>query len=287
MANIRISADIPYLLLPAGLYPTSLDGSLLRLEEVSKSSPDGAVELRTNASIVFNADDGTDAETATPTRHRQADWLLRHVNSLLRWYRVATRQPNIVELTLAQASPFWFTFEATDEVWGGDAPLEYEPQSPLPADGSRAEFAAFVREGLSGKTEPDVATLNLLDAEYALSIGRFREAVLLCWGAIDSTFVRKFESLVDDRLKDDYADGRDFVKGLDFGLRRKMTVGLNLLAGRSLYQEPNGFWEKLSTSYGLRNKIIHEGQIAHEVDAKQAIAVAHEIVRIVNSLSPS
>ena len=59
--------------------------------------------------------------------------------------------------------------------------------------GSRAAFGDAVRQGLSGKTDPDVATLNLLDAEYALSVGRFREAVLLCWGAIDSTFVRKFK----------------------------------------------------------------------------------------------
>jgi hypothetical protein len=141
-----------------------------------------------------------------------------------------------------------------------------------------------VRQGLSGKTDPDVATLNLLDAEYALSVGRFREAVLLCWGAIDSTFVRKFKRLVDDCLTDEWPDGRDFLKGIDFGLRHKMTTGLRLLAGRSLYTEPDGFWQELSTSYGLRNRIIHEGQIAHEDDAKRAIGVARRIVQIVDSL---
>jgi hypothetical protein len=74
-----------------------------------------------------------------------------------------------------------------------------------------------VRKGLAGKTDTDVAALNLLDAEYALSVGCFREAVLLCWGAIDSTFVRKFKSLVDE-----WSEGRDFLKGIDFGLRHKM-----------------------------------------------------------------
>jgi hypothetical protein len=127
--------------------------------------------------------------------------------------------------------------------------------------------------------------LNLLDAEYALSVGRFREAVLLCWGAIDSTFVRKFKRLVDDRLTDEWPDGRDLLKGFDFGLRHKMTTGLRFVAGRSLYNEPDGFWQDLSASYGLRNRIIHDGQIAHEDDAKLAIKVARKIVEITAALA--
>jgi hypothetical protein len=175
--------------------------------------------------------------------------------------------------------------EETGAPWGGDAPLEYEAASLPPATkGSRAAFGESVRQGLTGGSDPDVAALNLLDAEYALSVGRFREAVLLCWGAIDSTFVRKFKALVDDRLGSEWAEGREFLKGIDFGLRHKMTTGLRLVAGRSLYAEPSGFWERLSESYKLRNRIIHEGQIAHEDDAKLAIEVARSVVKIVKSL---
>ena len=101
---------------------------------------------------------------------------------------------------------------------------------------------------LATGVEPDVAVLNLLDAEYAVSVGRFREAVLLCWSVIDSTFVRAFERLVDDRLPAEWPDGRRFLKGFDFGLRQKMTSGLRLVAGRSLYEEPDGFWDRLSAS---------------------------------------
>jgi len=113
---------------------------------------------------------------------------------------------------------------------------------------------------------------------------RFREAVLPCWGAIDSTFVRKFRTLVDDRLADEWAEGRDFLKSHDFGLRHKMTTGLRLLTGRSLHAEPDGFWQDLSIGYDQRNRIIHEGQIAHEDDAKLAIGVARNVVQIVVSL---
>ena len=282
MAPVRISIHLPYLLiLPPGEYPTPGVGGSVRLADGSVTNLDGTIEARTEASAVFDASGADDIEAQERQRQAEADRLLRRVNRLLRWYRVATGQAAIIELTRAQASPFRFIVEGTGAVWGGDAPLEYEAASlPGPAKSSRASFGDRVRRGLGDGTDPDVATLNLLDAEYALSVGRFREAVLLCWGAIDSTFVRKFKYLVDDRLTDEWPEGRDFLKGIDFGLRHKMTTGLRLLAGRSLYPEPDGFWQDLSASYGLRNRIIHDGQIAHEDDAKLAIKVARKIVEI-------
>lgn len=286
MATVRISIHLPYLLaLPPGEYPTPGVGGILRLADGSVTSSDGTTEARTEASAIFDARDGDDAEAQERQRRAEADRLLRRINRLLRWYRVATGQAAIIELTRAQASPFRFVVDGTGAAWGSDSPLEYEATTlPEPEKGSRANFGDTVRQGLANGTDPDVAALNLLDAEYALSVGRFRESVLLCWGAIDSTFVRKFKRLVDDRLTDEWADGRDFLKGIDFGLRHKMTTGLRLVAGCSLYDEPNGLWQDLSDSYSLRNKIIHDGQIAHEDDAKLAINVARKIVRIVASL---
>jgi hypothetical protein len=287
MPTVRISIHLPYLLvLPPGEYPTPGVGGLVRLAEGSVIKANETVEARTEASALFDAPDAAEAESQERQRQAEADRLLRRVNRLLRWYRVATGQAAITELTRAQASPFRFIVDGTGAAWGGDASLEYEAASlPVPAKGSRASFGDTVRQGLGDGTDPDVAALNLLDAEYALSVGRFREAVLLCWGAIDSTFVRKFKSLVDERLGDEWAEGRDFLKGIDFGLRHKMTTGWRLLAGRTLYTESDGFWQDLSASYGLRNRIIHEGQIAHEDDAKLAIKVARKIVHIVASLS--
>ena len=287
MATVRTSIHLPYLLaLPPGEYPTPGVGGSLRLADGSVTNVDGTVEGRTEASTLFDARDADNAEAQERQREVEADRLLRRVNRLLRWYRVATGQAAIIELTRAQASPFQFIVEGTGAAWGGDATLEYEAASlPVPAKGSRASFGDTVRQGLGDGTDPDVAALNLLDAEYALSVGRFREAVLLCWGAIDSTFVRKFKRLVDDRLTDEWADGREFLKGIDFGLRHKMTTGLRFVAGRSLYTEPDGFWQDLSASYGLRNKIIHDGQIAHEDDAKLAIKVARKIVEITAALA--
>jgi hypothetical protein len=287
MPAIRVTIHLPSLLvLPPGEYPTPAEGGSVRLAEIAVARADGTVEVRTEVSALFDGPDGVDTQEQQRQRRAEADRLLRRLNHLLRWYRVVTGHATIIELTRAQASPFRFAVEGTGAVWGSNAPLEYEsPALRLPPGGGRASFGDAVCKGLYGKTDPDVATLNLLDAEYALSVGRFREAVLLCWGAIDSTFVRKFKSLVDARLGDEWSEGRDFLKGIDFGLRHKMTNGWRLLTGRSLYAEPNNFWQELSASYGLRNKIIHEGQIAHEDDAKLAIKVTRKIVLIVASLS--
>jgi len=301
MATVRISIHLPYLLvLPPGEYPTPGVGGSVRLADGSVTNLDGTIEARTEAVAVFDAPDADDAEAQERQRQAEADRLLRRVNRLLRWYRVATGQATIIELTRARASPFRFIVEGTGAAWGGDAPLEYEAANlPEPEKRTRAskkkkkkkkkkeKIGDTVRQGLRDGTDPDVATLNLLDAEYALSVGRFREAVLLCWGAIDSTFVRKFKSLVDERLGNEWSEGRDFLKGIDFGLRHKMTSGLRLLAGRSLYTEPDNFWQELSASYSLRNRIIHDGQIAHEDEAKLAIKVARKVVEIVASLTDS
>ncbi len=275
MATVRISIHLPYLLvLSPGEYATPGVGGSVRLVDGSLTSSDGTVEARTQVSAVFDPSGLDDPEAQERQRQAEADRLLRRVNHLLRWYRVATGQAAVIELTRAQASPFRFFVAATGMAWGGDSPLEYEAASlAVPAKGSRVSFGDAVRLGLGDGNDPDVAVLNLLDAEYALSVGRFREAVLLCWGAIDSTFVRKFKRLVDNQLTNEWAEGRDFLKGFDFGLRHKMTTGLQLVAGRSLHAEPDGFWRELSASYGLRNKIIHDGQIAQEDDAKLAIKV--------------
>ena len=280
MPNVSVAIDLPYILaLPDGHYPTQAAGLALRLDEVWD---DATGRPNTAVALSFVPEDGADVEL---TRVHQAQRLLRLVNRLLRWYRVAANQPTIIELTRAQASPFRFIVDGASASWGGEDPLEFEPALPRPPRaGRRAEIVDIVRMGLVGGADPDVATLNLLDAEYALSVGRFREAVLLCWSVIDSTFVRKFSELVDDRLKDEWSEGRKFVKGHDFGLRQKMTAGLYLLTGRSLYAEPAGFWNKLSANYDLRNKIIHEGSIAEEDQAIQAIEVARTLVQILATL---
>jgi len=113
------------------------------------------------------------------TKIEQADALLRRMNHLLRWYRAISRQAQITELSRAQASPFSFVNEATGGDWS--EPLVFEsPAVPIPVNVGEMQIA--LSNGLATGAEPAVSTLSMLDAEYAIKTGRFREAVLFSWG---------------------------------------------------------------------------------------------------------
>jgi hypothetical protein len=90
--------------------------------------------------------------------------------------------------------------------------------------------------------------------------GRFREAVLLCWSAIDAVFNHKDDSLVNLALEGEWRAAREFFTGVDFGLRNKMSAVMHLVANRSLFREPDDLWTTLSTSYDKRNAIVHRGR---------------------------
>lgn len=67
-------------------------------------------------------------------------------------------------------------------------------------------------------------------------------------------------------------------------MRSKMSAAMHLLAGRSLYREPDGLWDDLTESYKRRNAIIHEGATATEDQARQALDVARRVVAVMNAI---
>jgi hypothetical protein len=284
MTRIRVAIVLPYHLhLPDGEYPVSSPGGSMALQgTVVATSPGQPARASTEVGAVFEEPEGA-AEAAARAAIREARSLLINVNRVIRWYRQLASCPAVFEVTRAQASPFRFTICDSGQPWSFPS-LEYEEERLAPSAASSDELGRTMYDALATGQEPDVADLSLLDAEYARSTGRFREAVLLCWTVIDSSFVRKFHRLVDSRLAEEWGDAQQFLKGFDFGLRHKMTSGLRLVAGRSLFEEPDDFWRVLSESYAKRNAIVHEGQPAGEEDAEQAIKVARRILEIVRSL---
>jgi hypothetical protein len=136
--------------------------------------------------------------------------------------------------------------------------------------------AAEILLGAGSCDDPDV------DAGRALQQGRFREAVLFCWSTIDSVFDRKYDSLVELRLAEDWGEARAYFKGLDLGLKTKMSAGMRFVANRSLFNEPNNLRGRMSDSYTKRIHMIHGGENANEDDARQALAIGRTIVDIMN-----
>lgn len=284
MPTVRVKTILPYALgLPDGDYDTAAAGE----ETITVTQAPLAEQAtpRTSLSATFEHPDGLDADEVEKCRNRDAGRLLRRVNRLLRWCRAESRRAEVTERTRAQSSPFIFELVGTGDPTDWTAPLLFEDAGPRPLDWSATDFAELVRAGLATGAEPSVDVLFLLDAEQAVQQGRFREAVLFSWSTIDGVFNREYERLVDHALTGEWPDGRSWLKDLKYGLKNKMTVGMRLATGRSLYTEPNNLWTRLSTSYTKRNKIIHEGQTATEEDATEAVAVAHTVVRVMREVA--
>ncbi|MGH7140432.1 MAG: hypothetical protein ACREHD_32255 [Pirellulales bacterium] len=282
MPDVRVAIRVPYLLLlPDDDYQTpAVGGSILAREIIARDPSTGREAARTELSAVFACPWDSGDERAKQICVAQADGLLRRTNHLLRWYRTLSRQPHITELSRAQASPFSFTKQITENEWC--EPLKYEA-APEPSPANIAELHDALREGLTSAAEPSVASLSLLDADYAIRTGRFREAFLFCWSAIDSTFSTKYEALVDKALAGEWADARRFFRGhADIPMRHRMSAVMHLVANRSLYREP-ALWDDLSRSYDHRNAIIHDGASATESDAELALSVAKRVVAIMDS----
>jgi hypothetical protein len=74
---------------------------------------------------------------------------------------------------------------------------------------------------------------------------------------------------IDSKLTGEWAEARSFFKGLDLGLKNKMSAALYLLTGRSLFRESGDLWRS-SPCYSKRNGIIHRGGGAKRNDARHA-----------------
>lgn len=282
MPDVQVSFLLPsYLRLAEGEY--ELGEGQGTIEVVPPQLFEGQAP-RTQVRARFSHPDTEDQNAILSVKVREADHLLWRANRLLRRYRAVTRRAEMIEVTRAQASPFQFLALAGPANSEWVKPLKYEGAESSPLDLTNEQITDLVRAGLAGGREPDVAELFLLDAERALAQGRFRETVLFCWSTIDSVFNRKYALLANAALAGEWAEGRDFFTGIDYGLRHKMSAGMHLFAGRSLFREPGGLWERLTASYRKRNAIIHLGDNANEDEARQSIAVARQVVEIMDAV---
>lgn len=282
MPEVRVSFLLPsFLRITSGEYEAGPHD--VKIEVLDPQLLEGTAP-RSRVRANFTHDDTTDQNLIQRQKARDADQLLWGANRLLRWYRAVTHRAEMVEVTRAQASPFEFEVLGGGADPGWSAPLQYEAAVPTPLDIPNAEITQRVRDGFGSGQEPDVSELFLLDADRALNQGRFREAVLFCWSTIDSVFSRKYDALVARALAGEWSAAREFFTGVDFGMKNKMTAALFLVCQQSLYRQPGDFWQRLSNSYAKRNRIIHRGETASEDEAREAIAVARQVIQIMNAI---
>jgi hypothetical protein len=216
MPLLQVSTVLPYYLrLQEGDYPTAPTGEVVHVEAPLLLE---GIPPRTPISAQFAHEDTANLNEILRRRDRDVDQLLQRINKLLRWYRCISRRAEITELTIAQGSPV--TFLAVEGAAAPEWLLPFAivapvlPAAELPPD----QAGRSLRDGLASGSDPGVADLFLLDAEWAMHQGRFREAVLFSWSTIDSVFNQKYDALVGVALAGELATARDFFTGVDFGL---------------------------------------------------------------------
>jgi hypothetical protein len=283
MPRIRIQFLLPYALdLSDGDYHADHSGYVLILTLPPVANGMAKTLVASDLSLMHPVEsDDRDQEMV-----EQADRLLTRVNRLLRWYRAVSRDPEVKELTRAQASPFEFVTLDADGLPTPEAhTLSFQEYEILKVPVEADEVIRRVRAGLISGFDPRVEELFLLDAHLAMLQGRFREAVLFSWSTIDTVFNRTYDAMIDNKLAGEWKEAVKSRKEFDLGLRTKMTAVLKLLCGKSLRDEPNDYWTNLSNSYKKRNGIIHAGETADEDDARIAIQVASRTVLVMRNLS--
>ncbi len=252
---------------------------------LAAASPDEA----TMVSVRFAVADGLPADRQGAEQARLAQAALAATNRLLRWCRFVTDDAAVTELTLAQASPFAFVDGL--QPWGPNHG-RYEQVTAGPAAFSArrpSDVADHIRSALRGAGDPPVPALLVLDARVATAEGRYREAVLLCWSAVEAAFSATYQGLLQAGLADlsgqDHERLFDTLTGRDVSLKGKMTAGLHLATGRSLHRELGDMWPPLNDSYRHRNAVIHEGSDATGEQAGLALQVARAVLDTMSRLA--
>lgn len=281
--KVLATSRLPYLLrLSDGEY------GVLRLSRVVQDVEHGQPGLAfSEVALPFDAEPGADDDVRQRIATRRTQELLIHTNRLLRWYRTITNQASVLEVTRVQLSPIRFLIPDTEP--GGPGAyhdeLRYEPPIRQVVQLPIVDLERRVRDGVTGGREPAVADLFLLDAEAAKDSGRFREAVLFSWSTIDSVFNVTYDALIEEKLAGELNASKEHLQGNagEIPLKVKMTAMLRLLSGRSLFSD-QARWNTLVESYKRRNKIIHCGNNATEVEAEQALTVARWVVEFMREV---
>ena len=281
MPTVNITCQLPYHLRVAD-ETYGAQGN----EPVTLYTQDVGGRQFTSAMLSVDIDGQLDDAAKEKIVGQTAKKLVSRVNRLIRWYRLLVQIPTMLEVTLSTASPFSLIEAQSGRLWWTKK-FEFAPDPPPPPNFfKQSELTSQIQALYQSRQEPDVSEQNVADAKQALRVGRFREAVLLAWSAIDSVFSSYYDNRVSEVFpkETELSSAIDFLTGHTFGLKNKMTVMLFLLSGRSFYRESDGFWDRLSSSYTTRNNIIHSGHTASEDDARKAIEVAQRTVEMIEEL---
>jgi len=225
----------------------------------------------------------TDAQSALNEFKRCSNITLTSVNRLIRWYRVQTDRYYATELELGEV---WFIlFSVIEPRRQG---IKFADNRPRPRLNSILDekTTQFLKGRLVSPEDPELEEVLLLDAKKALNQHRYKECIIICWSLIESLF----DPFIREKLREKLPDigfemgqsGWNIERDLWFLTR--IDILPRLLFDFSFKELPDDFWQRLSRSREIRNRIMHSGMSAEEEGAAETFSVTEELMRVVKSL---
>jgi hypothetical protein len=298
MKNIQMQILLPHLIaIPDGVYEVYAARHLRTLHlsqptQISHDTEFGQEVLpcleQSLVSMDFETDrDLTETQNVRNEFARCTNITLTTANRLIDWYRVQTGRHHITPLVFPQVQ-----FAQLIDTGPPRRSLQvyYHHEETTPTDEPlNAEEVQTLRQNLQNPQPPELTDRLLLDAKDALNQHRYKECVLICWSAIESTLDPLLRAKLRDRLPDIGFDigqpGWNIERDLWFFTR--LDVLPRLLTNFSFRELPNDFWNRLQRSRNARNQVVHQAEEVAEEDAQNALDVTLEFVAAVEGFRNS
>jgi hypothetical protein len=288
---------LPYLIaIPSGGYEVYAARHIRTLEvsqpaEITYDTRLGQQGLSCEEQSLVSMDFETDVDL-TETRNvrnefsRCASITLTTANRLIDWYRVQTGRHHIIPLVFPQIQ-----FAQLIDIGPPRHTLwlyHHEETTPTDEPLDAGEIQTL-RQNLQNRQPPELTDRLLLDAAEALNQHRYKECILICWSAIESTLDPLLRAKLRDRLPDISFDigqpGWNIERDLWFFTR--LDVLPRLLANFSFRELPDDFWNRLQRSRNARNQVVHQAEDVVEEDAQNTLDVTLEFVAAVEGFRNS
>jgi hypothetical protein len=297
MTTIQMQILLPHLIaIPDGVYEVYAARHIRALQlsqptQIAYETEFGQEVLSCEAQSLVSMDFETDLDLTADQNvvnefSRCTNITLTTANRLIDWYRVQTGRHHITPLVFPQIE-----FAQLIDMGPPQRSLQvYAHEETTPTDEPLdAEEIQTLRQNLQSPRPPELTDRLLLDAKEALNQHRYKECILICWSAIESTLDPLLRAKLRDRLPDIGFDigqaGWNIERDLWFFTR--LDVLPRLLADFSFRELPDDFWNRLQRSRNARNQVVHQAEEVVEADAQNALDVTLEFVAAVEAFRNS
>ena len=200
---------------------------------------------------------------------------LNAVNKLIDSYRFVTQQEHITRLGDLSIKMVYFN-ELKEGLYTLPANIESATMNR-----SKVELDKIGKMLLNGE-KPDLYSLLLLDAQNSFDTKNYALAIVQSFQALD-IFVENFliERLQKTKSITEQEAIDHLAKDNNWKTKTRLKLVLKEATGFSVEEKNKTLWDSWSTSYrDVRNKVIHKGKEASQVEVQNALKENFEIIEL-------